>query len=147
MPVDSLTRRTTSRSLVSIPDPARSGSGMEASDLEVVQRVRESTDIPLAVKISPYYSALANFALSVVETGADGLVLFNRFYQPDLDADSREVVPRLELSQPWELRLPLRRIAIQRSGRRSSHGWLNSSLGTTSRESAERSGREKRLKR
>jgi dihydroorotate dehydrogenase (fumarate) len=51
----------------------------------------------------------------VAETGADGLVLFNRFYQPDLDADAREVVPRLELSQPWELRLPLRWIAILRS--------------------------------
>src|SRR5450759_905026 len=115
MPVDSLTRRTTSRSLVSIPDPARSGSGMETSDLEVVRRVRESTGIPLAVKISPYYSALANFAVSVVETGAEGLLLFNRFYQPALDAHSQEVVPRLELSQPWELRLPLRWIAILRS--------------------------------
>ena len=96
-------------------DPTRNGPAMEASDLEVVRRVRESTDMPLAVKISPYYSALANFAASVVETGANGLVLFNRFYQPDLDADSREVVPRLELSQPWELRLPLRWIAILRS--------------------------------
>ena len=95
-------------------DPARSGSDMEASDLEVVRRVRASTGLPLAVKISPYYSALASVAVSIVEAGANGLVLFNRFYQPDLDADSREVVPRLELSQPWELRLPLRWIAILR---------------------------------
>jgi dihydroorotate dehydrogenase (fumarate) len=95
-------------------DPARPGVEMEASDLEVIRRVRESTGLPLAVKISPYYSALANFALGVAETGANGLVLFNRFYQPDLDADAREVVPRLELSQPWELRLPLRWIAILR---------------------------------
>jgi dihydroorotate dehydrogenase (fumarate) len=51
----------------------------------------------------------------VVEAGANGLVLFNRFYQPDLDADSRKVVPSLELSQPWELRLPLRWIAILRA--------------------------------
>ena len=93
-------------------DPARSGSDMEASDLEVVRRVRASTGLPLAVKISPYYSALASVAVNIVEAGANGLVLFNRFYQPDLDADSREVVPRLELSQPWELRLPLRWIAI-----------------------------------
>jgi len=96
-------------------DPARQGSDMEASDLDVVRRVRESTGIPLAVKLSPYYSALANFAVSVVEAGANGLVLFNRFYQPDLDADSREVLPRLELSRPWELRLPLRWIAILRA--------------------------------
>jgi dihydroorotate dehydrogenase (fumarate) len=112
-------------------DPARRGSDMEASDLEVVQRVRESTSIPLAVKLSPFYSALANFALAVVETGANGLVLFNRFYQPDLDADSREVLPRLELSQPWELRLPMRWIAILRShlmGRAS----LAASSGITS---------------
>jgi len=95
-------------------DPARAGAAVEASDLDVVRQVRAATGLPLALKISPYYSALANFALSVVETGANGLVLFNRFYQPDLDVDSREVVPRLELSQPWELRLPLRWIAILR---------------------------------
>ena len=95
-------------------DPDRAGSDMEAGDLEVIRRVRESTGLPLAVKISPYYSALANFARSVAEAGANGLVLFNRFYQPDLDADAREVVPRLELSRPWELRLPLRWIAILR---------------------------------
>ena len=64
--------------------------------------------------MSPYYSATANFAARVVAEGADGLVLFNRFYQPDLDLESLEVVPRVELSQPWELRLPLRWIAILR---------------------------------
>jgi len=95
-------------------DPARGGAQMEAGDLEVVRQVKASTGLPLAVKISPYYSALASFAVSLADTGADGLVLFNRFYQPDLDADSREVVPRLELSRPWELRLPLRWIAILR---------------------------------
>ena len=96
-------------------DPARSGAEMEAGDLEVVRQVKASTRLPLAVKISPYYSALASFAVGLAETGADGLVLFNRFYQPDLDADSRKVVPRLELSKPWELRLPLRWIAILRA--------------------------------
>ena len=97
-------------------DPARSGSQMEASDLEVVRQVRAvDAASPWRSRCRPYYSALANFAVAVVETGANGLVLFNRFYQPDLDADSREVVPRLELSQPWELRLPLRWIAILRS--------------------------------
>ena len=96
-------------------DPARVAADVEAGDLEVVRRVRESTAIPLAVKISPFYSAVANFAVGVVEAGANGLVLFNRFYQPDLNANTREVVPRLELSRPWELRLPLRWIAILRS--------------------------------
>ena len=70
--------------------------------------------IPLAVKLSPYYSAMAHFAAEAVDSGADGLVLFNRFYQPDLDLDTLEVVNRVELSQPGELRLPLRWIAILR---------------------------------
>ena len=70
--------------------------------------------IPLAVKLSPYYSAFANFAAAAVAAGADGLVLFNRFYQPDFDLESLEVVPRLDLSEPWELRLPVRWIAILR---------------------------------
>ena len=87
---------------------------MEARDLELIAAVRASITIPLAVKLSPYYSALANFAAAAAGAGADGLVLFNRFYQPDLDLDTLEVVPRLELSQPWELRLPLRWIAILR---------------------------------
>ncbi|HEY5011984.1 MAG TPA: dihydroorotate dehydrogenase-like protein, partial [Acidimicrobiia bacterium] len=69
----------------------------------------------LAVKLSPYYSAMANFAQQAVDAGADGLVLFNRFYQPDLDLDTLDVVARAELSQPWELRLPLRWLAILHS--------------------------------
>jgi dihydroorotate dehydrogenase (fumarate) len=68
----------------------------------------------LAVKLSPYYSAMASFAGAVVDAGADGLVLFNRFYQPDLDLDALEVVNRVELSTPSDLRLPLRWIAILR---------------------------------
>ena len=66
----------------------------------------------MAVKLSPFFTALANFAVRVEEAGVDGLVLFNRFYQPDLDLDSRDVVPRLVLSTSEELRLPLRWIAI-----------------------------------
>ncbi len=93
-------------------DPTRTAADMEAIDLDVVAGVRAEISIPLAVKLSPYYSAMANFAARVVDAGADGLVLFNRFYQPDLDLDSLEVVPRVELSNPWELRLPLRWIAI-----------------------------------
>ena len=88
---------------------------METSDLDLIAAVRASITIPLAVKLSPFYSAFANFAGSRSSTlGADGLVLFNRFYQPDLDLESIEVVPRLELSQPWEMRLPVRWIAILR---------------------------------
>ena len=95
-------------------DPHSSAADMEAADLEVIAAVRAEIGIPLAVKLSPYYSAMANFAARVAAAGADGLVLFNRFYQPDLDLDTLEVVPSIELSHPWELRLPLRWIAILR---------------------------------
>ena len=95
-------------------DPRRTAAEMEAADLELIAAVRASVRIPLAIKLSPYYSALANFAAAAVQCGADGLVLFNRFYQPDLDLDTLDVVPRLELSQPWEMRLPVRWIAILR---------------------------------
>ena len=95
-------------------DPRRSAAEMETRDLDLVTAVRASITIPLAVKLSPFYSAFANFAAAATSAGADGLVLFNRFYQPDLDLESIEVVPRLELSQPWEMRLPVRWIAILR---------------------------------
>ncbi len=95
-------------------DPRRTGTEVEAIDLEIVQSVRSSLGIPLAVKLSPYYSSMAAFAQQVVDAGADGLVLFNRFYQPDIDLEGLDVVNRIELSRPWELRLPLRWIAILR---------------------------------
>ena len=95
-------------------DPRRTAAEMEAADLDLIAAVCESVTIPLAIKLSPYYSALANFAAAAVQRGVDGLVLFNRFYQPDLDLDTLEVVPRLELSQPSEVRLPARWIAILR---------------------------------
>jgi dihydroorotate dehydrogenase (fumarate) len=95
-------------------DPRRSAPEMEASDLELIAAVRASITVPLAVKLSPFYSAFANFAAAAAGAGADGLVLFNRFYQPDLDLDTIEVVPRIELSQAWEMRLPVRWIAILR---------------------------------
>jgi dihydroorotate dehydrogenase (fumarate) len=95
-------------------DPRRTAADMDAADLALIAAVRASVAIPLAVKLSPYYSAFANFAAEAVRAGADGLVLFNRFYQPDLDLDALEVVPRLELSHPWEMRLPARWIAILR---------------------------------
>jgi dihydroorotate dehydrogenase (fumarate) len=95
-------------------DPRRTAFDMEAADLELIHSVRTSVTIPLAVKLAPYYSALANFAAHAAEAGAEGFVLFNRFYQPDIDIESGDVVPRLELSQPWELRLPVRWIGILR---------------------------------
>jgi dihydroorotate dehydrogenase (fumarate) len=95
-------------------DPRRSAADMEAIDLGLIADVRDAVTIPLAVKLSPYYSALAHFAGGAVAAGADGLVLFNRFYQPDLDLEALEVVPRLELSHRWEMRLPMRWIAILR---------------------------------
>jgi len=95
-------------------DPDRSAADVEEADLEIVRAVRASLRIPLAVKLSPYYSSMAAFARDVVAAGADGLVLFNRFYQPDIDLERLDVVHRVELSRRWELRLPLRWMAILR---------------------------------
>jgi dihydroorotate dehydrogenase (fumarate) len=95
-------------------DPSRDAAAIEARDLDIVHAVRAALAIPLSVKLSPYYSSMAHFARRAIDAGADGLVLFNRFYQPDLDLDALDVVARVELSRPWELRLPLRWIAILR---------------------------------
>jgi dihydroorotate dehydrogenase (fumarate) len=95
-------------------DPRRSATDIEAADLDVIAAVRAEIGIPLAVKLSPFYSAMANFASRVVDAGAGGLVLFNRFYQPDLDLETLDVVPRVDLSEQSEMRLPLRWIAILR---------------------------------
>jgi dihydroorotate dehydrogenase (fumarate) len=92
--------------------PGLSGSEVEWHYLDVVRAVRQAIAIPLAVKLSPYFSSLTNMAGELAEAGANGLVLFNRFYQPDLDVETLEVAPRLELSTSTELRLPLRWIAI-----------------------------------
>jgi dihydroorotate dehydrogenase (fumarate) len=92
--------------------PGLSGSEVEWHYLDVVRAVRQAIGIPLAVKLSPYFSSLANLAGQLAEAGANGLVLFNRFYQPDLDVEAMEVRPVLELSTSTELRLPLRWIAI-----------------------------------
>ncbi len=85
---------------------------VERRYLDIVSAVRSAVTIPLAVKVGPYFSAMANMARRLVEAGADGLVLFNRFYQPDIDLDRLEVVPNVVLSSSAELRLPLRWIAI-----------------------------------
>jgi dihydroorotate dehydrogenase (fumarate) len=95
-------------------DPQLNAAQVEELDLALIANVCEEVSLPVAVKLSPYYSAMAHFAAKVVGAGAKGLVLFNRFYQPDLDLESMEVVPRVEMSRTWELRLPLRWIAILR---------------------------------
>jgi dihydroorotate dehydrogenase (fumarate) len=92
--------------------PGLSASEVEWHYLDVVRAVRQATRLPLAVKLSPYFSSLVNLAGQLAEAGANGLVLFNRFYQPDLDIEAMEVLPTLELSTSVELRLPLRWIAI-----------------------------------
>jgi dihydroorotate dehydrogenase (fumarate) len=92
--------------------PGLSATDVERRYLDLVHAVRGAVRVPLAVKLSPYFSALANLARRLVEAGADGLVLFNRFYQPDLDVELLDVVHGVELSSPAELRLPLRWVAI-----------------------------------
>ena len=91
-----------------------SGGEVEQIYLDLVRDVRASVDLPIAVKLSPYFSATANMMARLSEVGANGLVLFNRFYQPDLDLETLDVTAKLELSRPGELRLPLRWIAILR---------------------------------
>jgi dihydroorotate dehydrogenase (fumarate) len=88
------------------------GRQVEDDQIELVALVKASLSIPLAVKIGPSYSALGHQAARFVDAGADGLVLFNRFYQPDIDPWTREVEPKLVLSSSDELRLPLRWTAI-----------------------------------
>ncbi len=95
-------------------DPAMTALDRETTDLELIAAVRAAVTIPLAVKVSPYYSAFAGFAAATRAAGADGLVLFNRFYQPDLDLETLDVMNRVDLSRPSDLRLPLRWIAILR---------------------------------
>jgi dihydroorotate dehydrogenase (fumarate) len=93
-------------------DPRLTGTEVEAMYLDVVREVKKSVSFPVAVKLSPFFSATANMADRLAKAGADALVLFNRFYQPDFDLESLEVVPHLVLSNSNELRLPLRWVAI-----------------------------------
>lgn len=88
------------------------GSEVENIYLETLRTVKSSVSLPVAMKLSPYFSSTAHMAKRLVDEGANGLVLFNRFYQPDIDLETLEVVPRLVLSNSNELRLPLRWVAI-----------------------------------
>jgi dihydroorotate dehydrogenase (fumarate) len=101
------------------------GGEIERGYIDLVEDVRESINIPLAVKISPYFSSLASMCRRLVEAGADGLVLFNRFYQPDINLDELRIKPDIVLSSPVNLRLPLRWTAILR-------GRLDASIAASS---------------
>ena len=93
-------------------DPAESGDAIEHRLVETVRAVRQAVTIPVAVKLSPFVSSLAHLAARLDSAGADGLVLFNRFYQPDIDIELLEVVPRLRLSDSSELLVRVRWLAI-----------------------------------
>lgn len=93
-------------------NPAMTSADVESMYLSVLRDVKEAVTIPVAVKLSPYFSSFANMAVRLEKAGANALVLFNRFYQPDFDLETLEVTPNLVLSQPNELRLPLTWIAI-----------------------------------
>lgn len=95
-------------------EPTITGSQVEDEYVALLSEIRSQVSIPLAVKLGPYFSSLPNMARRLVEAGADGLVLFNRFLQPDIDLETLAVAPRLVPSSRDELRLPLRWIAILR---------------------------------
>ena len=101
------------------------GTEVEMTYLDILKAVRANVKIPVAVKLSPFFSNFANMARRLDQAGADGLVLFNRFYQPDIELESLEVKPNLLLSTPMAMRLPLRWIALL-------HNRLRASLAATS---------------
>ncbi|HUI09640.1 MAG TPA: dihydroorotate dehydrogenase-like protein [Bacteroidota bacterium] len=106
-------------------DPAQDGKAVEERYLEVLRAVKSTVKIPVAMKLSPFFSSMANMALRLDKAGANGLVLFNRFYQPDIDLETLEVTPNVILSTPQAMRLPLRWVAIL-------HGKIKASLAATS---------------
>lgn len=93
-------------------DPTISGAQIEQSYIEIVRAVKSAVSIPVAVKLSPFFSNMAYMADQLSMAGASALVLFNRFYQPDIDLETLEVTPNVLLSTPQALRLPLRWIGI-----------------------------------
>ena len=106
-------------------DLEMTSSDIEEMQVELVAEVKSAIKIPLAVKISPFVTSIPNFAKRLVAAGADGLVLFNRFYQPDFDLDELEIIHSLDLSTSSDLRLPLRWISIL-------HGKVNADFALTS---------------
>lgn len=112
-------------------DPNESSVQVERRSLDLVREVKRTVKIPVAVKLSPFFSSLAHFAAELEEAGADGLVLFNRFYQPDIDTERLEAEPSLQLSDSSELLLRLRWLAIlsgQRKVALASSGGAHTAL-------------------
>lgn len=93
-------------------DPGISGQEVEQMYLDVIKSVCDTVKIPVAVKFGPFFSSIPHITAEMINAGAKGLVMFNRFYQPDIDIDELEVIPNLILSDSTELRLPLRWTAI-----------------------------------
>lgn len=93
-------------------DLDETADSVERRYLDIIEAVRSEVDVPLAVKVGPYFSSMGHMARRMVEAGADGLVLFNRFYQPNIDLENLQVVPDLVLSAQSEMLLPLRWIAM-----------------------------------
>jgi dihydroorotate dehydrogenase (fumarate) len=112
--------------IYSIPtDVELTAADIEKEYAQIVKSVKSAVTIPVAVKLSPFFTNFANVAKRLVESGADGLVLFNRFYQPDIDLESLEVTPNVLFSTPMAMRLPLRWVAIL-------HGRIQASIAATS---------------
>ena len=112
--------------IYSIPaDPDRTAAEVEKEYVEIVKAVKSEITIPVAVKLSPFFTNFANMAKRLVDAGADGLVLFNRFYQPDIDLETLEVTPNVLFSTPMAMRLPLRWVAML-------YGRVKASLAATS---------------
>jgi dihydroorotate dehydrogenase (fumarate) len=93
-------------------DTDETGAEVEQRTIDIVKAVADTVSIPVSVKLSPFFASLPNFAVELTKAGADGLVIFNRFYQPDIDIETLEVVPNLRLSTADELRLRLRWLAV-----------------------------------
>lgn len=106
-------------------DVKKSGSEIEKTYIEIVKAVKSTVRIPISVKMHPFFSSTSYMATELSNAGADGLVMFNRFYQPDIDLESLDVVPNVILSTPMAMRLPLRWIAMM-------YGKVNADLAATS---------------
>jgi dihydroorotate dehydrogenase (fumarate) len=99
--------------IYSVPtDMNISSAEIEQSYIDILRAVKSEVNIPVAIKLSPYFSNMANMAKKLTDAGANSLVLFNRFYQPDIDLEELEVTPHVLLSTPQSMRLPMRWIAI-----------------------------------
>jgi dihydroorotate dehydrogenase (fumarate) len=105
-------------------DAKESAAEVEKRTLDIVRAVKAEVKIPVSVKLSPFFSALAHFAVELEAAGADGLVLFNRFFQPDINVEELTAEPSLQLSSPSDLLLRLRWLAVL-------HGRVKGSLGVT----------------